>query len=180
MDWTQSPKLRSEVLDLKKSNSSLRAQLSDFTRDRETNSAKMSSLMNENTNISNECSSLSLTVKKQVIDLAKANSKIATLKVEHGEALRSVVEARVVTKKDFTDAKDALASLEEESFQLFEEGYRECWKSMESRGFEVSGDRWEDYLKEEQGRIRGAVKAMPVETTPVTPAVEEANVVADI
>ncbi|KAL8135014.1 hypothetical protein AgCh_009879 [Apium graveolens] len=125
-------KLQNKVLDLQTSKSVLESQLAGLTRDQETNSLKISSLLTENANLSNECGSLSLTVKKQVLDLAEANSKIATLKVEHGEELQIVVEARDAAKKELGETKDALASLEEESLQLFEEGYRECWKRTET------------------------------------------------
>ncbi|XP_074322320.1 uncharacterized protein LOC141659376 [Apium graveolens] len=128
-----------------------------MTRAQETSSAKISSLMNENMSLSNECNSLSCTEKEQVVGLAEADGKIAKLKVEYGEELQAVVQARDELKKELSEVKASLSRLEDESLQLFEEGYCECVKRFEARGVDVASERWEDYLRDEQSRVRQAV-----------------------
>ncbi|XP_074370927.1 uncharacterized protein LOC141712055 [Apium graveolens] len=83
VDVVELERLRSEAVEMRKAKESLETWLSEMVRAQETASSKISSLMNENVNLSNECNSLSLTVKEQVVGLAGAEGNIAKLKVEY-------------------------------------------------------------------------------------------------
>ncbi|KAL8123960.1 hypothetical protein AgCh_011820 [Apium graveolens] len=108
-DVAELERVRGEIEEMKKAKGCLETQLSEMARAQETSSSKISSLMTENTNLSNECNSMSRTMKEQVLSLAEVEGKLAKLKVEHEEELQVVLEARDGVKRELVEVKASLA-----------------------------------------------------------------------
>lgn len=149
--------LKKKLEDLTVSESSLRNQLSDMTRQHQTDQDKISSVLSENSRLITESDALAATVKTQNGELVEARRALSELDLKHSEAVRSFCDEKDNLKKELEETKVALGDLEEESLKLFEEGYRECWSRGDARGLDMEPDKYETYLGEVKDRIKKGV-----------------------
>lgn len=132
----------------------LRTQLSDMVRQHQTDQDKISSLTSENSRLVTECDALATTVKTWNGSLVEAKKSIEELDVKHGEDMETLKKEKDELDNELKETKVSLGQLEDESLKLFEEGYRECWGRVKSRGLDVESDSFETYLGELKGRIK--------------------------